>query len=167
MRAGFDPDSISERVLLDTTTEIFVAATRHGTFNLYRIVHNVKPSNRAAYCRTYLLAIIDRRCGVRDNISRWEPLSRPHSRKKARAVRRTMDHGPFCRGSAAARGSIRLFQPLLASRVEADLERSRADVSLVLIELSAGIGTLHLIQLVHATLLKIPGTAGSRGCGAP
>ena len=49
MHAGSYPDGISLRILFDTTTEILLAAAAHGTFNLHRIAHVMKPFNRAAY----------------------------------------------------------------------------------------------------------------------
>jgi hypothetical protein len=41
VHAGSYPDGISQRILFDTTAEILVAAAAHGTFNLYRIVHDM------------------------------------------------------------------------------------------------------------------------------
>jgi len=33
--------------MFDTTAEVLVAAAAHGTFNLHRIVHDIKPFNQA------------------------------------------------------------------------------------------------------------------------
>jgi hypothetical protein len=41
VHAGSHPDGISQRILFDTTAEIFVAAAAHGTLNFYRIVHDM------------------------------------------------------------------------------------------------------------------------------
>ena len=47
VRAGSHPDGVSQRIMFDTTAEVLVAAAAHGTFNLHRIVHDIKPFNQA------------------------------------------------------------------------------------------------------------------------
>src|ERR1700680_1476242 len=84
MHAGSYPDGISPRVQFDAAAEVLVAPAGNGTVNLHCSVHGMKPFNQAPSWRTGLPAIINRRCGVRDDIRRRELLSGSQSRKKAR-----------------------------------------------------------------------------------